>query len=145
LGIRGGYINYKANRNELIELTTTLTPLNGHPRFLFGKGTKKRGSPRQKLKDCLLNLNTLIFAVQQGLLKNEGFSTWRNRGILNSRARTQFEKIREMDEKNLDRISWDPSEVEITAEVLNWDYHSLFTNYLLLASRGSNTGCPSPP
>ena len=64
----------------------------------------------------------LKYAVAQGLIRNEGFEIWRNRGPINSRARVETEKILEMMEKNLDEITWDESEIEVTAEDLNWNY-----------------------
>jgi hypothetical protein len=64
----------------------------------------------------------LEYAVQHHLLKNEGFSTWQNRGTINSRRRTEMEKIREMSEKKLDRITLDESDIQVLPEDLDWDY-----------------------
>ena len=64
----------------------------------------------------------LKYAIEHGLVKNEGFATWRNRGEINSRQRLKMEKLREMSEKNLTEIAWDESEIKITAEDLDWDY-----------------------
>lgn len=72
----------------------------------------------------------LKYAVAQGLIRNEGFAIWRNRGAVNSRARVETEKTREMIEKNLNEITWDDSEVEITPEDLNWDYVAALVDVL---------------
>ena len=69
-------------------------------------------------------------AVQQGLIKNEGFEIWRNRGVIRSRARVNMEKAREMTEKNLKEITWDESEIEVTAEDLDWDYTATLVDVL---------------
>ena len=55
-------------------------------------GKIKRGRP---------TLHPLLqYAIGHGLLKNEGFSAWRNRGEIRSRSRVEMEKIREATEKN---------------------------------------------
>jgi len=72
----------------------------------------------------------LKYAVEHGLIRNEGFEIWRNRGAINSRARVEMEKIREMTENNLERITWDESEVEVTEEDLRWDYAAMLVDVL---------------
>lgn len=72
----------------------------------------------------------LKYAVDQGIVKNEGFETWRNRGEITARARVEMEKLREMSEKNLSEMTWDDSEVEVTAEDLNWDYTKMLVDVL---------------
>jgi len=72
----------------------------------------------------------LKYAVTQGMVKNEGFQTWRNRGEINARTRVEMEKMREMSETNLTEISWDDSEIEVTAEDLNWDYANMLVQTL---------------
>jgi hypothetical protein len=74
----------------------------------------------------------LRYAVEQGLIRNEGFETWRNRGIINSRARVSWEKLREMTENNLEEISWDESQIEITEDDLDWDFAGMLVNVLPL-------------
>lgn len=64
----------------------------------------------------------LKHAVDHGLVKNEGFATWRNRGVINSQHRVEMERIREAVEKNLTEITWDESDIEITPEDLDCDY-----------------------
>lgn len=72
----------------------------------------------------------LKYAVEQKLVRNEGFEIWRNRGVINSRARVQMEKSREMLEKNLDEITWDESEIEVISEDLDWDYAAVLADIL---------------
>ncbi len=72
----------------------------------------------------------LKYAVDNGLVKNEGFSAWQNRGAINSRARVEMEKIREASEKNLTEITWDESDIQITAEDLDWDYVKMLPDLL---------------
>jgi len=72
----------------------------------------------------------LTYAVDNGLVRNEGFSAWQNRGETNSRARVEMEKFREMSEKNLTEITWDESDIQITAEDLDWDYVKMLPDLL---------------
>lgn len=64
----------------------------------------------------------LRYAVDHKLIKNENFTAWNNRGIINSRQRHLMEKLREADERGLDEIIIDDSEATVTEEDLNWDY-----------------------
>jgi hypothetical protein len=72
----------------------------------------------------------LKYSVDNGLVRNEGFSAWQNRGAINSRARVEMEKIREASEKNLTEITWDESDIQITAEDLDWDYVKMLPDLL---------------
>lgn len=72
----------------------------------------------------------LKYAIEQKLVRNEGFEIWRDRGAINSRARVEMEKTREMMEKKLDEISWDESEIEVTSEDLDWDYAAVLADTL---------------
>jgi hypothetical protein len=72
----------------------------------------------------------LRYAVDNGLLRNEGFSAWQNRGEIRSRARVEMEKMREAAEKNLTEIVWDESDIQITAEDLDWDYVKMLPDLL---------------
>lgn len=74
----------------------------------------------------------LKYAVEQGLIRNEGFETWHNRGTINSRARVSMEKQREMTEKHLTEIAWDESRIEVTEEDLDWDFAEMLVNVLPL-------------
>ena len=75
----------------------------------------------------------LEYAVEHRLVKNEGFSAWRNRGEINSRHRVEMEKIREATEKKLDKITWVESDIQITAEDLDWDYVKVLAKILPLS------------
>jgi len=72
----------------------------------------------------------LKYAVEHGLIRNEGFETWRNRGVINSRARVEMEKLHELSEKGLDQITWDVSDIEVTTEDLDWDYTAVLVDIL---------------
>jgi hypothetical protein len=84
-----------------------------------------------KFKEKRPTLRPLLrYAVEQDLIRNEGFSTWRNRGVVNSRHRVEMAKMHEAAEKNLETISWDGSAIEITEEDLDWDYVKMLTDVL---------------
>jgi hypothetical protein len=85
-----------------------------------GKIREKRPTLRPLLK----------YAVEHGLVKNEGFSAWQNRGEIRSRSRVEMEKLREASEKNLAEVTWDESDVQITAEDLDWDYVKMLPDLL---------------
>jgi hypothetical protein len=72
----------------------------------------------------------LKYAVDNGLVRNEGFSAWQNRGEIRSRARVEMEKFREASEKNLTEFTWDESDIQITAEDLDWDYVKMLPDLL---------------
>jgi hypothetical protein len=72
----------------------------------------------------------LKYAVDSGLVRNEGFSAWQSRGEIRSRARVEMDKIREASEKNLTEITWDESDIRITAEDLDWDYVKMLPELL---------------
>jgi hypothetical protein len=72
----------------------------------------------------------LKYAVEQGMVRNEGFEIWRNRGVIRSRARVGMEKLQEMSEKNPDEMTWDESDIEVTPEDLDWDYVSGLVDFL---------------
>ena len=72
----------------------------------------------------------LKYAVDHGLVRNEGFSAWQNRGEIRSRSRVEMEKLREASEKNLMEITWDASDIQITSEDLDWDYVKMLPDLL---------------
>ena len=72
----------------------------------------------------------LKHAVDCGIVKNEGFERWRNRGLINARARVEMEQIREMSERNLSQMVWDDSAIEIKPEDLDWDYANVLVDTL---------------
>lgn len=63
-------------------------------------------------------------------MNNEGFSAWQNRGEINSRHRVEMEKLREASDKNLAEITWNESDIQITAEDLDWDYVKMLPDLL---------------
>lgn len=83
-----------------------------------------------KIKEKRPTLRPLLkYAVERGLIKNEGFATWRKRGEI-SRHRVEMEKIREASEKNLTEFAWDYSDIQITEEDLDWDYVKVLADLL---------------
>jgi len=84
-----------------------------------------------KIKEKRPTLYPLLkYAVDNGLVRNEGFSAWQNRGEINSRARVEMEKLREASEKNLTEFTIDESDIQITAEDLDWDYVKMLPDLL---------------
>jgi hypothetical protein len=84
-----------------------------------------------KIKGKRPTLQPLLkYAIEHELVKNEGFATWRNRGEINSRQRVRMEKFREMSEKKLTEMTWDESDIKITAEDLDWDYVRMLPDML---------------
>ena len=84
-----------------------------------------------KIKGKRPMLRSLLdYAVAQGLVRNEGFSQWQNRGVIRSRARVEMEKFREASEKDLTEYTWDESDIQITAEDLDWDYVKMLPGLL---------------
>jgi len=72
----------------------------------------------------------LKYAVNNGLVRNNGFSAWQNRGEIRSRARVEMEKFREASEKTLTEFTIDESDIQITAEDLDWDYAKMLPDLL---------------
>ena len=85
-----------------------------------GKIKGKRPALRRLLK----------YAVENGLVRNEGFSAWQNRGAINSRARVEMEKLREASERTLTEWTIDEADIQITAEDLDWDYVKMLPDLL---------------
>jgi hypothetical protein len=84
-----------------------------------------------KIKGKQPTLRPLLeYAIKHRLLKNEGFSTWQNRGVINSRRRIEMEKLRQLSEKNLDQITWNESDIQILPEDLDWDYIKMLSTVL---------------
>jgi len=72
----------------------------------------------------------LTYAVEHGLVRNEGFSAWQNRGLTRSRHRVEMEKLREASAKGLSEFTWDEPDIQITAEDLDWDYVKMLPDLL---------------
>jgi hypothetical protein len=84
-----------------------------------------------KIKGKRPTLRPLLnYAIEHGLVKNEGFANWRNRGEINSRERVRMEKFREMSEKKLTEMTWDESDIKIIAEDLDWNYVKMLPDML---------------
>src|SRR5581483_6080509 len=57
-----------------------------------------------KIKGKRATLRPLLeYAIDHGLVKNEGFSAWQNRGEIRSRSRVEMEKLREASERTSPR------------------------------------------
>jgi hypothetical protein len=89
----------------------------------------RQGKLRNGSKPPMLRA-LLKYAVGQGIIKNQGFERWRRRGEINSRARVEEEKFREMSENNLPETLCDESEIEVTEEDLNWDFANVLVDVL---------------
>ena len=71
----------------------------------------------------------LRYVIDRGYIQNEGFRTWRNRGIIRARQRYEMEKLQEMRQKELESIQMDYSEVVVTDKDLQeYDYLSILLN-----------------
>ena len=64
----------------------------------------------------------LSYAIDNGYVKNEGFSAWHTATKRRASYRSELEKTREMKEKGLDEIKLDSSKVEIKDEDRDWNY-----------------------
>jgi|SRR5664280_491543 len=84
----------------------------------------------------------LKYAVDHGLVKNEGFLAWQNRGEINSRHRVEMERLREASDKNLAEITWDESDIQITAEDLDWNYVKMLPDLLPMLRNEYAHGSP---
>ena len=85
----------------------------------------------RKIKGKRPTLRPLLeYAIAHGLIRNEGFSQWQNRGVIRSRARVEMEKLREAAEKGLTEFTLDESDIQITAEDLDWDYVKMLPGLL---------------
>lgn len=84
-----------------------------------------------KIKGKRATLRPLLtYAVEHDLVRNEGFSAWRKRGMTRSRRRVEMEKLREASEKRLTEFTWDESDIRVTAEDLDWDYVKMLPKLL---------------
>jgi len=85
---------------------------------------KRRGQP--------LSLRPMLrYVIDKGYIKNEGFRTWRDRGIIRAQQRYEMEKLQEMQEKGLESMELDYSEVVVTDEdLLDYDYLDVLLKYI---------------
>lgn len=67
-------------------------------------------------------LSPLIkYAIDTGWITNEIFSNWWDKVKMRAEERYKLEKLQEMQEKGLESIELDFSEIEITEEDMDWD------------------------
>lgn len=75
----------------------------------------------QKQKEPMLH-GMLGYAIDQGLLKNEGFSRWHTAAENKARQRREREAVRRLLDEGLEVVELDDNEpVEITPEDQKWD------------------------
>lgn len=86
----------------------------------------------KKSRDQPPSLRSMLrYVIDRGYIKNEGFRTWRDRGIVRARQRYEVEKLQEMQEKGVESIDLDYSEVAVTDEDLqDYDYLSVLLKYI---------------
>ncbi len=87
--------------------------------------SKKRWSQSPSIRPMLR------YVIDRGYIKNEGFRTWRERGITRARQRYKLKKFQEMQEKGSESIELDYSEVVVTDEDLrDYDYLGVLLSYI---------------
>ena len=64
----------------------------------------------------------LRYAVDKGDVKNEGFKKWHESAAIRAKTRYQYEKLDEMQQKGLEQIELDDSEVQVTDMDRNLGY-----------------------
>jgi hypothetical protein len=72
----------------------------------------------------------LRYAIDNGYIRNEGFSIWHKRAEMNSIDRLHMEKMQELNEKKLESIDIDESEARLLKEDYNWDYTAILLEAL---------------
>lgn len=73
----------------------------------------------------------LRYVIDKGYIRNEGFRTWRDRGIIRARQRYEQEKRQEMEERGLNTIELDYSKVIVTDEDReDYDYLKVLLEYI---------------
>jgi len=70
----------------------------------------------------------ILFAKQQGWVRNEGFQRWRQSARERAKIRVIMELITEMERTGKAEAAFDPSQVEITERDKNWDFMSVFAD-----------------
>lgn len=64
----------------------------------------------------------LRYAIDKGHIRHERFRRWNDQAEMRARSRYRQEKIHEMQQKGLDRIDLDYSDIEVIDEDRNWAY-----------------------
>ena len=73
----------------------------------------------------------LRYVIDRGYIKNEGFRTWRERGVARAQQRYELDKTDEMKKKGLKSIEFDYSQVKVTeADLAEFDYLSVVLKYV---------------
>lgn len=73
----------------------------------------------------------LRYVIDKDYIRNEGFRTWRDRGIIRSRQRYELETLQGMREKGLDSIELDYSKVVVTDQDReDYDYLKVLLKYI---------------
>jgi hypothetical protein len=72
----------------------------------------------------------LSFAIDTGVIKNEGFRQWRDQVTVRAEQRYSLERQREMREQNLSRIELDYTQAIPNDEDRDWDYLSILREVL---------------
>jgi len=72
----------------------------------------------------------LCFAIDTGVIKNEGFRQWRDQVNIRAEQRYSLERQREMYEQGLSRIELDYSQAIPNDQDRNWDYVSILREVL---------------
>ena len=87
--------------------------------------------PKKRKKQAPSIKPMLCYVIDRGYIRNEGFRTWRERGEIRARQRYETEKMKEMDEKDLESIELDYSEVIITdLDQEEYDYLQVLLKYI---------------
>jgi len=73
----------------------------------------------------------LNYAIDNGLVRNEGFRRWHEANHQRAMERRSFERIQMMKDQNLDELTWDEDEpIAVTPEDQQWDLVEILRNGL---------------
>lgn len=72
----------------------------------------------------------LRYAIDTGVLQNAGFRRWHASARLAARQRVTLERLKEMDERELNEISFDPDEAVPNSYDYDWDLLSVLKENL---------------
>jgi len=86
----------------------------------IGKGSLLTASKAVKEKPGLKAY--ILFAKQQGWVRNEGFQRWWQTARVHAEHRTSMELVVKMERTGATEAVFDPSHVEITEQDKNWDF-----------------------
>ena len=107
--------------------------------------TRREKNPetkKKKYKDPTL-FPLLEYAIENNVIKNEGYSVWHRNVETRAQERYRMQKLQEMQDKGLKEITYNDKEFEINDEDKNIDYISMLPEFLSLTrndySHGSTT------